>query len=707
MSKWRILLSALVVAIAAATAEAAAGPGAAGLSPLVGAHVVWRAAVGGRVQALAAGDGAVWVATGAPPRAAEGRLLRLDPETGLRVASIPVGWWPSSVALGAGSVWVADSIGDGSRLKHHLPGLEGAVTRIDPATNQVLATIRLPGVESLAVAGGAVWATTLSRGAELLSRIDPRSDRVVAKLRIPGVAGPLAVGGGKLWALTWFADPSEHARISEIDPRSDRLVGSVLVRRAGPLSSVVYRRGVLWVGMVNPGAPLALRGRIVRIDARTLRPVRGAVLVPGATALTVGKAGVWAAGDRWLVSLNSAGGAFVRRFKFDAEVPSTAQSIAAGTRTVWVVAGSDVWALVPLASTRPADYGVLQRFAPRSASTWWAIVASNLTGKTWLVRTSDSGRDWLDVTPPLKMVLVSSSFFLGRDAAWMEGSTGFEPRTEPLYRTLDGGRTWRRLATLPADCQLDFVDRRHGWCAVIGAASGSSTVRLYRTRDGGSTWTLVSRTGLYGASSTPGALPYGCDKTIAFTSLSVGWAVSVCAGGPPPPLYESEDGGAHWRKLAHVPLPKGAPTPEGADVSVPAVSGSRLALSIGFSGTPKRPRGATAIATSGNGGRSWRAALVPGQPEHWNVDLLDPRHWRLNDGATLLATDDAGGHWRRWKASVKMTDSVGAPLALDFLSPRVGFAVPDSNSGSLWWTRDGGTTWHPITITAGPFTLPH
>ncbi len=53
-----------------------------------------------------------------------------------------------------------------------------------------------------------------------------------------------------------------------------------------------------------------------------------------------------------------------------------------------------------------------------------------------------------------------------------------------------------------------------------------------------------------------------------------------------------------------------------------------------------------------------------------------------------------------------MKDSVGAPLSLNFLSSNLGFAVPDANDGPLWWTRDDGKTWQPITITAGPFTLP-
>jgi photosystem II stability/assembly factor-like uncharacterized protein len=347
------------------------------------------------------------------------------------------------------------------------------------------------------------------------------------------------------------------------------------------------------------------------------------------------------------------------------------------------------------------DYGVLQQFAPQNASTWWAIVESNLKPKTFVVRTSDSGKHWRDVTPPLRRV--SSSFFLGAATAWVEAGALHSARTAALYRTLDGGRTWRRLGSVASECQLDFVDQRHGWCVAVGAATGSETVRLYRTVDGGSSWRLVSRTGLYDRGSTPGALPFSCDKTLTFTSPRFGWAASYCAGGSPY-LYESRDGGARWQRLATVPLPKGLPTPPaGEGLSVPAVSGSRLAVSVEIGGSP---RGATAVATSANGGRSWRTRLVPGSLRYWKVDLVDVDHWTLSDGSTLRATNDAGLHWRHWTSRVSMKDSVGATLALNFLSPRLGFAVPEGNSGPLWWTRDGGSSWRALKIVAGPFTVP-
>jgi virginiamycin B lyase len=60
---------------------------------------------------------------------------------------IPVGAGPEGIATGAGAVWVANLRG-------------GTVSRIDPATNQVVATIRTgffpAGVH---VGAGGVWVT--------------------------------------------------------------------------------------------------------------------------------------------------------------------------------------------------------------------------------------------------------------------------------------------------------------------------------------------------------------------------------------------------------------------------------------------------------------------------------------------------------------------------------------------------------------------
>ena len=161
-----------------------------------------------------------------------------------------------------------------------------------------------------------------------------------------------------------------------------------------------------------------------------------------------------------------------------------------------------------------------------------------------------------------------------------------------------------------------------------------------------------------------------------------------------PLLYASNDGGARWHKLPAVQVPKGAPAPRaGGGMSLTTVDGSRLAVSLQLDGTT---RVATVIATSTNGGRSWRSRLVRG---YWSADLLDQRHWRLINGSTLLSTDDAGGHWQRRQAAT------GTPETADFLPRQFGFLVPDSRGTPLRWTSDDGASWKPITVTAGPYTV--
>lgn len=357
-------------------------------------------------------------------------------------------------------------------------------------------------------------------------------------------------------------------------------------------------------------------------------------------------------------------------------------------------------------STRAvSEYGVLQQFEPRSTTTWWAIVNSNLNPKTWVARTTDSGRHWETLTTPVP--LVASASFVGLDAGWIEADSAHPgakgaPGTEPVYRTLDGGQSWQPLGHVRSDCKLDFVDRRHGWCIGIGAAMGSSAVWLYRTGDGGSTWRLVSRTGVAGKGSTRGALPYACNKTIDFTSPRIGWAAQSCNGGRPR-VYTTTNGGARWRALAIPRLPKGAPTASaGEGISLPAVRGSRLAVSVVLVGAPNLTN---VIATSTNRGRRWRSRLAPGNPRYGPVDLIDTRHFVLSNGTTLLRTNDAGQHWYSLGASKRFLRTLGTPLTPDFVSPRLGFVIPTGTGRPIWWTRNGGSAWQKLTITAGPFTL--
>jgi hypothetical protein len=305
-------------------------------------------------------------------------------------------------------------------------------------------------------------------------------------------------------------------------------------------------------------------------------------------------------------------------------------------------------------SSPRAEAALLEQFTPITTRTWWAIVEGDYGGSD-VVRTVDSGRHWKEVwTTP-----VASGDFLNTEIGWIIGSSELGStnsstnQSVSLYRTLDGGRAWQRLGDVPSNCQLDFVDQLHGWCIAIGAAAGSESFDLYRTLDGGSTWTLASSTGPDDTGSTPADVPFGCD---------------------PPGTPRSLDYGSR--------------------LGEPVVTGNQVAVSAEIRGTP----GATAIATSTNGGLTWSTKAVPHSHRLWSVDLIDATHWILSDGQRFMATDDAVAHWRSWQSPVEMTGAEGETLTPDFITPLVGWAVPGVNGGPFWWTTNGGITWHAVVI---------
>jgi YVTN family beta-propeller protein len=96
-------------------------------------------------SAIAIGSGSIWVAN-----FGSGTVSRIDvgdATTGTKVKSIPVGRGPVGIAVGHGSVWVAN--GEGR-----------SVSRIDPGRNEVVETIPV-GAEPVAIAAGegGVWVT--------------------------------------------------------------------------------------------------------------------------------------------------------------------------------------------------------------------------------------------------------------------------------------------------------------------------------------------------------------------------------------------------------------------------------------------------------------------------------------------------------------------------------------------------------------------
>jgi hypothetical protein len=154
--------------------------------------------VGDFPNAVAVGEGSVWVSVPNNDGTATGQILRIDPATNEIIAEIPIIAIPTwetgggGLTAGAGSVWVAGSAPARDLGDDPGGGWEAGLLRIEPDTNEVVATVPLGGESGadVTVTGDAVWVLIFSGSNQMsVFRIDPLTDRIVANIPVPGVWG--------------------------------------------------------------------------------------------------------------------------------------------------------------------------------------------------------------------------------------------------------------------------------------------------------------------------------------------------------------------------------------------------------------------------------------------------------------------------------------------------------------------------------------
>ncbi len=152
-------------------------------------RVTGRVSVGNQPAGLAIGAGAVWVAD-----SIDNTVARIVPAgAGAVTDTIPLGNGAGPIAVGAGAVWVANR-------------RDGTVSRIDPATRSVNTVIPVGQLPSgITVGAGAVWVANSLSGT--VSRIDPRTNRVTQTIHVGGAPHALTIAGGRLWVTIEPAPP--------------------------------------------------------------------------------------------------------------------------------------------------------------------------------------------------------------------------------------------------------------------------------------------------------------------------------------------------------------------------------------------------------------------------------------------------------------------------------------------------------------------
>jgi photosystem II stability/assembly factor-like uncharacterized protein len=270
-----------------------------------------------------------------------------------------------------------------------------------------------------------------------------------------------------------------------------------------------------------------------------------------------------------------------------------------------------------------------------------------------VLRTTDGGATWQDVSPP------GSAGLLFRDveaqsahrASVLSIGTGDASR---IYTTIDGGRNWR-LAFVNDDpnafydCMDFFAGGRRG-LALSDPVDGK--FRIAATDDWGRSWHVLPNDGMPPA--VAGEFAFAASGTCLVTSG--GRDAWFGSGGGASRAFHSRDGGLTWTVTAAL-----IPAAEAGGVFSLAFRNPREGVMVGGDFTAPE-NGADASGFTRDGGSSWsaggdlagyrsgvdwvtfaRATLIAVGPTGSDVSYDGARSWTAFDTAPYDAVDCAPG----------------------------------------------------------------
>src|SRR3989442_6467918 len=302
-----------------------------------------------------------------------------------------------------------------------------------------------------------------------------------------------------------------------------------------------------------------------------------------------------------------------------------------------------------------------------------------------LLRTTDGGSRWRDVTPISssgQKVRVSRISALSSLIAWVLPVAELDSSAQ-ILSTADGGRTWRSAAIPPpagltgvSASSISFINPREGWLSVFMVAyMGHEEDEIYRSTDGGETWTKV-------ASATSGddssSLPLDGSKTaITFLNHTTGsLTVGYFSSPKQAHLYVTHDGGRKWR-AENLPLPPQLGLhwgvhPRSVKPFAPRDAILRMDYSL-FNDSGEITGMVIVFYAAIDSGTTlnYSVPVRRANDDYYPSSFADMNHGWLMNGFDLHATSDGGRRWMTIQTSQLPVDV----SQLTFVSPQVGWAL--------------------------------
>lgn len=260
-----------------------------------------------------------------------------------------------------------------------------------------------------------------------------------------------------------------------------------------------------------------------------------------------------------------------------------------------------------------------------------------------------------------------------------------------IYKSTDGGKTWSRAGLAQtgviSTIVIDPREPEHVWVAAMGHVFGRNPERgIFETRDGGEHWKKL----LFVDDKT-GAIDLAMDPHNPRVLYAAMWQAfrrpwMLSSGGPGSGLYKSTDGGAHWVNIStHPGLPTGILGKIGITVS--GADSNRLYAIVEAK--------AGGVFRSDDAGKTWKRVF--------NNSELTQRAWYFShiyadprDMNTVYAPE-VGGIFKSTDGGQSFT-ALHPPhgdvhvLWIDSRNPNV---MVTGNDGGASVSENGGKSWSP------------